>query len=208
MKIDRWLKSRPVHKEITLASETEPIPKPFQFRQNPRFTPKVLVPASVDWGGFRDWLSKDHAERNVGDLLRNARRYYNVLLDPTRASEMAGLSKSSRRRAMASLANLSKFLGIYDYWRGIMRNNGLKWEGRSTLDIVVNILNTDLSEVKTWLRKALKELPGEHGAILVFAALTGLRPREATMSCRLISETALFITSSTFFSIFISSEPF
>lgn len=30
-------------------------------------------------GGFREWLGKDHAKRNVGNLLRNAKKYNDVL---------------------------------------------------------------------------------------------------------------------------------
>jgi len=101
---------------------------------------------------------------------------------------LVSLPKDSRRLAMASLANLSKFLGIYDYWRQIVKNNGLKWEGRSTLEVVVDILNTKIGETKTWLKEALRELPKEYGTVLLFTALTGLRPREATASSKLISE--------------------
>jgi intergrase/recombinase len=39
-----------------------------------------------------------------------------------------------------------------------------------------------------WLKDVLVKLPKEYGAVLVFAALTGLRPHEAVKSTRLISE--------------------
>jgi len=143
---------------------------------------------NIDWDSFSEWLSRDHAKKNVAEILRNARKYYYVLYSPSKASEICILTRDTRREAMASLANLSKFLGIYDYWRYVAKNSGLKWESRSTLDTVVNILNTNIDGTKIWLEKALKVLPVEYGTILIFDALTGLRPTEAMVSCRLISE--------------------
>ena len=89
---------------------------------------------------------------------------------------------------MASLSNLSRYLGIYEHWKQIMRNYGLKWERISSLDAVINLLSTNLEDVKDWLKSVIQKIPKEFAVVEVFAVLTGLRPSEACMSTSLISE--------------------
>jgi integrase len=89
---------------------------------------------------------------------------------------------------MAALANLSKYLGCYDYWRGIVRNHGLRWEKRGGVEAFLSIVNTDLREVEGWLRTAVRKLPRKYKATLAFLALTGVRPSEACNAVRLIVE--------------------
>jgi intergrase/recombinase len=141
----------------------------------------------VDWGEFKDWLLKTHAKNNSFAILRWAKKYSFVLADPGRASVIHGLSRDNRRNAMAALANLSKFLGKYELWRETVKNAGLKWEKRPSVEVFLSILNTRLSDVEDWLRKAVKRLPEKYSAMLVFDVATGLRPNEACMSCHLIS---------------------
>lgn len=62
---------------------------------------------------------------------------------------------------MASLSNLSKYLGIYEYWKAIIENHGLKWERRSALEAIMDILNSNLEYVKAWLKEAISKLPRE-----------------------------------------------
>jgi hypothetical protein len=62
---------------------------------------------------------------------------------------------------MASLSNLSRYLGIYEHWKQIMRNYGLKWERISSLDAVINLLNTNLDDVKDWLKSVIQKIPKE-----------------------------------------------
>jgi len=71
--------------------------------------PKISS-AFVDWGSFRAWLSKTHADGSVRVILRYAKRYCYVSEDPGKAGVLHGLGKDMRRNVMASLANLSKFL--------------------------------------------------------------------------------------------------
>jgi hypothetical protein len=91
---------------------------------------------------------------------------------------------------MASLSNLSKYLGIYEYWKDIIKNHGLKWEKRSALETVIDILNSNLEDTKIWLKKAIPKLPNEYGSVLIFDVLTGLRASESCLSCKLITELA------------------
>lgn len=71
-----------------------------------------------------------------------------------------------------------------------MKNNGLKWESRNGLEAFLSIFNTNIEDIKTWLKTAIPKLPKEYAVVLVFDALSGLRPNESVMSCNLISELA------------------
>jgi intergrase/recombinase len=101
---------------------------------------------------------------------------------------LVGMSRSKRHRVMASLANLTKYLGCYDYWRSIVKNAGLRWDKRSGVEAFLSIVNTDLREVERWLRTAIRKLPRKHSATLVFQALTGVRPSEACKAVSLMAE--------------------
>jgi len=120
--------------------------------------------------------------------MRYVRRYHDVLRNPRKISQIGALSKDKKRMAMAGLANLSKYLGCYGYWRTLVKNAGLRWEKKVSLDIVLDIMNTNLQDCWAWLKQVLVRIPKEYGCVLVFTALTGLRPSEAVNSTKLISE--------------------
>jgi len=137
---------------------------------------------------FGQWLAQNHTPKYASELLRYVRKYYHVLEFPERAAEISVLSMDTRRLVMSGLANLSKYLGCYEHWKAIVKNSGLKWEKKVSLDIVLDIMNTDLGDTWVWLKEVVQKVPREYGTVLVFAALSGLRPTEAVNSTRLISE--------------------
>jgi len=53
---------------------------------------------------------------------------------------------------MVSLANLSKYLGLYSRWKQIVKDQGLKLERGTALDAFINILNSNLENIKAWLK--------------------------------------------------------
>ena len=137
---------------------------------------------------FEAWLLKDHSRHYAMDLMRYVRKYHNVLQHPGMASQLTILSKDKRRMVMSGLANLSKYLGVYDDWKLLVKKSGLRWEKKVSLDVVLDIMNTNLQDCMVWLKQVLRSVPSDYGTVLVFAALTGLRPSEAVNSTRLIVE--------------------
>ena len=125
-------------------------------------------------------------ESYVPKLVRTSRKYCFVLKEPAKASMLMGMSRSKRHRVMASLANLTRYLGCYDYWRGIVKNSGLKWDKRGGVEAFLSIVNTDLGEVEERLRTAVQRLRRKYAVTLIFLALTGVRPSEACKSASLI----------------------
>lgn len=143
---------------------------------------------AIDWNNYGTWLSQNHVPKYTKELLRYSKKYAYVFDHPEKTSDLNLLSKPLRRLVMASLANLSKYLGIYSKWRDLVRNNGLKWERKSALETFVDIFETNLDDTKDWLFQVVEQLPKEYATVEVFTALTGLRPSEAVNSCKLIVE--------------------
>ena len=154
---------------------------------NPR-PPECKMINDVVWENFATWLLKTHKQRNATEALRNAKKYAVILEKPSMASQLLMLSKDLRRVATSSLSNLSKYLGVYDQWKQTIRNHGLKWENTTSLETFLSILNSNLEETEVWLKQVIHKLPSDYSTVLIFDALTGLRPSEAAMSCRLLTE--------------------
>jgi len=152
-----------------------------------RESPSLLI----DWSDFKTWVSKEHSASTVPLILRYAKHYSHVLSNGSQASIIHGLSRDKRRNVMAALANLSKYMGCYKHWNTIVEEAGLHWGKRGSLETVISILNGDLSETEAWFEKAVKVLPERYRIVLVFQALTGLRPSEACASCSLITTKGL-----------------
>jgi len=136
---------------------------------------------------FELWLKTNHHKSTIRQLVLYAQKYRGVLAEPSEASELLGLPRDKRRMAMSALANLSKFLGKYEYWKMIVRNAGLKWEKRTSLEVVLDIMDARLCDSKEWLIRAIESLSKQHATVLIFDALTGLRPSEAYESSELIT---------------------
>lgn len=142
----------------------------------------------IDWKEFSKYIERTHAKSYCGSLMRYGKAYYHILENPSKVSEIQVLSKAKQRLVMSALTNLSKFLGEYDRWKKIVQNGGLKYQKYNALNAVMSILNTNLNDTKEWLFKVLPNVPKDVATILVFDALTGLRPSEAAMSCAFITE--------------------
>jgi len=149
-----------------------------------------LSKEGVDWRGFDKWLQNKLNYAYARKVWNYAKTYSYMLFDPPKASVLSGFSKAKRRNIMAALANLAKFLGMYDTWKMIVSGAGLHWQKTSHLQVFLSMLNTDLGDVKVWLRQAVDRLPAKYSAVLTFAAATGLRPEEACKSASLLSELA------------------
>jgi hypothetical protein len=89
---------------------------------------------------------------------------------------------------MKALAALSKYLGCYDKWKNIVQRYQLKWSNEDSIQIFHNITNIeqDFDSMISWLKDTVKKLPMSYGNILLYDALTGLRPKEACESLRLL----------------------
>jgi intergrase/recombinase len=93
-----------------------------------------------------------------------------------------------RAHVLKSLSAVAKYLGRLDEWHSLLRNSGVKWEKRKSLEVFLDILEGKKEEAYEWLKTVIHILPKSYGLALVFQRLTGLRPQEAHMALRIIHE--------------------
>lgn len=134
---------------------------------------------------------RNRLSRYYANKVRNyAQRFGFVLFEPWKVSVVSGFSRDKQRNVMAALANLAKYLGVYQRWQVMKSEAGLKWRKRSQLEVFLSMMGTDLGVVKSWLLRAVEELPRKYSCVLIFDAVTGLRPGEACKSVSLLTELA------------------
>ena len=149
-------------------------------------TLKKRAGSSVVIEEYKEWLEATHCNKVARYLMSYSMQYSNILSDPKQASKLTIMSKGKRKLVMASLSNLSKFLGCYGYWKNIIKEHGLKWESQNSFETFLSILNSNINETKEWLLETIPKLPLKYSAVATFCALTGLRPTEACQSTKLI----------------------
>jgi hypothetical protein len=164
----------------------------FDVKKDNRETlPNSVRSASDDfWIDFRSYLSNEkHSKSSIRDKVSYARRFYHILQNKD-ASSVVKLTPDTKSHVMKALAALSKFLGKYDDWLGIIKRYQLKWSnGNKSINTFRAVFDSDGNDLKSmlkWIKGASTILPQEYKNILLFNTLTGLRPDEAQKSIWLI----------------------
>lgn len=95
-------------------------------------------------------------------------------------SELQLLSDHKRAHVMRALSALAKFLGVYDYYIGLVRNYGLKWSPSIPDSLVLKRLTkvVDSSDMARWVQRFKRALPAFSPLIDLMAA-SGLRVEES-----------------------------
>lgn len=144
----------------------------------------------MNWRDFQKWLKKNFSHTYAKDIFNYSKKYYEVLLSGD-ASVLLKLSHSVRHVVMASLSNLSKYLGIYKEWNSLVENYGLKWSENKAEDFIIQrMANTDdKGYVIEWIEAVKLKLP-QLNVFMDFMIASGLRYREAIKSYNLIIDLA------------------
>jgi len=142
----------------------------------------------VNWNEYEQYLSKTHHKNSLPYLLNYSRKYWRILENPAEAKDLLMMNNAKRRLVMSSLANLSRYLGVYESWKNTIKEFGLKWDKPNPLSSILSLLNTNLDDVKQWLFNALEKLPKDAATIIAFISLTGLRVIEGSNSISLITK--------------------
>ena len=139
------------------------------------------------WLKFQEYLLKIYNKHTAKVRLLYSKKYYQILTDAN-AQDLLSLSNDKRLHAMKALAALSKYLGCYDIWKNIIERYQLKWSNEDAVQTFHNITNVDhdFTSMVKWLIDAYSKLPQSYGNILLFNALTGLRPEEAIQSIKIL----------------------
>jgi len=153
------------------------------LRPSPR---KGSSTPSIDWKGFKKWLFQEYIPKTAKDRLSYALKYSDCLLNRD-FSSLKVLSDDKRVHVMKALSALSKYLGVYDDFKALVRNYGLKWAGRSGDDLIIERLTKVINQndVIEWIKR-VKGIAPDYAAFMDFMAATGLRYEEAVNSWNLI----------------------
>jgi len=141
---------------------------------------------AVDWNAFYNWLLQDHREIVAKNILSYARRYAHCLFKMD-LSEVVVLRKTLRHHVLEALSNLSKYLGVYETFKRLVKSYGVGWTGKSVDDLVIDRLTkvTDPDEVWSWVRQ-VKQVRPELSEFMDLLSVTGLRFDECVQSYNLI----------------------
>jgi len=147
---------------------------------------RSLHDGEVDWDKFRAWAYKEYRPFTARDRYFHAKKYARCLASGD-LSELAMLNDCQRVHALKALTALSKFLGVCEDWRGLVKNYGLKCNDRSADELIIDrltkVVNAD--DVYQWIRRVKEHFPHLSG-FMDFLAVTGLRLNEAVESHNLI----------------------
>ena len=142
----------------------------------------------IDWAAFKQWLDAQYSPKHARQVFSRAVTYHEAATDAAKAAQLKALSKDKRRLIMEGLAAYAKFSGTYEIWQSVRRQAGLKWGQSDPLKVINALVSGEATHALEWLNEVAARLPVPYRVVLVFAALTGLRPTEAANSCALIYE--------------------
>jgi hypothetical protein len=110
-------------------------------------------------------------------------------------------SESKKRHSVIALLSLSKFLGVHESFKQLVKNYGIKVNGKDNDDIVISRLlkTSNANEIFQWIREGRKKIP-EIRNLLELMTITGLRLVEAIECANLIIALSKNGTLNTYYS--------
>jgi len=151
---------------------------------------RSLHDGEVDWGKFRAWAYREYRPFTARDRFFHAKKYAHCLVSGDLA-ELGMLNDCKRVHALKALTSLSKFLGVCEDWRRLVRSYGLKCTDRNSDDLIIGRLTkaVNADDIFEWIRK-LKSCAPELSDFMDLLAATGLRLDEAVDCHNLIIDLA------------------
>jgi intergrase/recombinase len=151
---------------------------------------RSLHDGEVDWDKFRAWAYKEYRPFTARDRFFHAKKYARCLASGD-LSELAMLNDCQRVHALKALTSLSKFLGVCEDWRRLVRSYGLKCTDRNSDDLIIGRLTkaVNADDIFEWIRK-VKSCAPELSEFMDLLAATGLRLNEAVECHNLIIDLA------------------
>jgi hypothetical protein len=142
--------------------------------------------STVDWQAFRRWLLKEYEIRTAEARFRYAKKFSYCLFNGD-FSDLHLLSNDKRCHVLKALSALAKFLGVYNHFKFLVSNYGVKWAGKRSEDLIIQRLTRTVNNnsLADWMRNVKKALP-ELSLFLDFVASTGLRFEDAVKAWNLI----------------------
>lgn len=90
----------------------------------------VSEKVEMDWDEFKKFVRANCNKRTTVERLRYAKRFHYIVTTPEGPNkiktDLFQLSESNRPDVMKALANLTKYMGVYEEWKKIQKQFGLK----------------------------------------------------------------------------------
>ena len=139
---------------------------------------------------YGEWLKNSFSGKHAKYCYYYAQKYYYVLVNPSLTATLKTLTPTTRHQVLLALTNLSKFLGVYEEWRQVMKQYNLKWEVRKAGESFRALLEEsgEINNYVEWLKEVLPTLPRKYREALVFLSFTGMRPSEGCEARNLLIE--------------------
>jgi len=150
---------------------------------------RMLILASediIEWEKFKEWVFKEYRHFTALDRLRYAKKYAYCIIKGN-LTDLKMLNDGTRLHVLKALTALAKFLGIYENFRTLVKNYGLKCTDRNTDQVIINRLLkvVDSNEIFEWVRQVKERIP-ELSDFIDLMLATGLRLIEAIEGYNLI----------------------
>jgi len=134
----------------------------------------------LNWEDFERYLYGVYSnKRTARTRLNYAKQYCHCLLDGN-LSELKVLTDDKRGHVLKALSVLSKYLGIYQQFKQLVTDYGLKWSGKAKDKLMLERLTKveDPNEIYGWVKTVKQTFP-QLSDFVEFVAITGLRLVEA-----------------------------
>src|SRR5690606_27108189 len=95
---------------------------------------------------------------------------------------------------MKGLAALTKYMGVYEEWKRLQKQFGLKWTAFSPESEAAYFEETfyndsaSFTNMLDWIKKVRTQIPADVAAVLDYTTLTGLRAEEAIFSIQKLQD--------------------
>jgi hypothetical protein len=111
-------------------------------------------------------------------------KHYDCLENPQKLNE---IPVSNRGNILKTMVNLAKFLGVYEDYKGKLKQNGIHWANNDdSFNSFLRIINNNHSNLGAWYKDAQNILRNNEKLWLRFNLLTGLRKEESITAFNLI----------------------
>jgi hypothetical protein len=140
---------------------------------------------NINWEGYDSWINQEYRAKSAYDRIMYAKRYAHVLSDGD-CSEIVQMKQDKRNHVMCALSTLSKYMGVYDQWKVLVKNYGLKWTVRDDSLIIARLTKAkDSNDLFNWIVQLKMKCPSLVDFIDYMIA-SGLRYEEGINSYNLI----------------------
>jgi hypothetical protein len=98
----------------------------------------------VDWDAFKEYVFKKYAESWAKNVYYYAKKYVHLIDNP---SLFEAFSSSKKDNVLKSLIAFSKFHGFYRLFKERIKNYGITWSHRSSVDSFFRIMSDRYDDV-------------------------------------------------------------